>query len=206
MLDGYLPSLLRRWNDGCRNARQLWREVAKQGYPHSRSPIERFIGDLKRQEGTSRQWHATTVGDVYTEEDRPRRPLTPVQAARVFLLRPEDRSHWEQNYLTRFLQQDPSLAQTYHHVAAFCQMLRQRQGHQFTAWLDAVAEQGEREVQAFARSLSRDAPAVQAGLTRPGSNGMTEGFIHRLKLLKRQAYGRAGVALLKHRIMTRSGV
>src|SRR5437660_2413250 len=50
-------------------------------------------------------------------------------------------------------------------------------------------------------TLHKEESAVQAGLTLAWSNGPTEGFLHRLTLLKRQAYGRAGVALLKQRML-----
>lgn len=53
----------------------------------------------------------------------------------------------------------------------------------------------------FARGLKDDLRAIIAGLTLEWSNGVTEGQIHRLKLLKRQSYGRAGVALLRQRIL-----
>ena len=76
-------------------------------------------------------------------------------------------------------------------------MLRQRQRYWLRGWLEEVEQHGEPELQAFARNLHKEESAVQAGLTRAESNGSTEGFIHHLKLLKRQVYGRAGVALLK---------
>lgn len=53
---------------------------------------------------------------------------------------------------------------------------------------------------AFARGLRKDQAAVSAALSQPWSNGQTEGQINRLKLLKRQMYGRAGIAILKARI------
>src|SRR5947199_1797749 len=80
-------------------------------------------------------------------------------------------------------------------------MLRERQGDRLRGGLEEVEQHGEPEMQAFARNLHKEESAVQAGLTLAWSNGPTEGFIHRLKLLKRQAYGRAGVALLKQRML-----
>ena len=50
-------------------------------------------------------------------------------------------------------------------------------------------------------SLQEDRVAVTGGLTLPWSNGPVEGHVNRLKLLKRQGYGRAGVALLRQRVM-----
>jgi transposase len=52
--------------------------------------------------------------------------------------------------------------------------------------------------------LLKDAAAVRAGLSLIWSNGPTEGFVPRLKLLKRQDYGRAGVDFLRHRILAPS--
>jgi transposase len=101
----------------------------------------------------------------------------------------------------RLIQADESLARTAGQVEAFCHMLRQRQGYRLRGWLEEVEQHGEPELQAFARNLHKEESAVQAGLTLAWSNGPTEGFIHRLKLLKRQAYGRAGVALLKQRML-----
>ena len=48
---------------------------------------------------------------------------------------------------------------------------------------------------------SRNGAAVRAALTTPWSNGQTEGQVTRLKLLKRQMYGRAGFDLLRRRTL-----
>lgn len=57
------------------------------------------------------------------------------------------------------------------------------------------------ELARFAQGLQEDLQAIKAGLTLDWSNGVTEGQIHRLKLLKRLGYGRAGVVLLRQRVM-----
>jgi transposase len=90
---------------------------------------------------------------------------------------------------------------TYDQVQAFCRMVRQRQGSAFDAWSTAVLHTGVKELRAFVKGLLKDEAAVRAGLSLIWSNGPTEGFIHRLKLLKRHAYGRAGVDFLRHRIL-----
>src|SRR5262249_14486348 len=61
-----------------------------------------------------------------------------------------------------------------------------------------------RELRAFVKGLLKNAPAVRAGLSFIWSNGPTEGFVHCLKLLKRQAYGRARVDFLRHRVLATS--
>jgi transposase len=53
----------------------------------------------------------------------------------------------------------------------------------------------------FVRGLRKDLAAVAAGLSMPYSNGPAEGINYKIKLLKRQMYGRAGFALLRQRIL-----
>jgi transposase len=67
-----------------------------------------------------------------------------------------------------------------------------------------VQQSGVKELRAFIQGLLKDTAAVRAGLSLSWSNGPTEGFAHRLKLLKRQAYGGAGVDFLRHRILPSS--
>ena len=69
------------------------------------------------------------------------------------------------------------------------------------AWLADARTSGLRAVETFAAGLEQDGPAVRAALTTPWSSGQAEGQITRLKLLKRQMYGRAGFDLLRHRTL-----
>jgi len=58
-----------------------------------------------------------------------------------------------------------------------------------------------KELRDFAAGLRRDGSAVRAAVEQPWSNGQTEGQVKRLKLLKRQMYGRASFALLRQRVL-----
>jgi hypothetical protein len=64
-----------------------------------------------------------------------------------------------------------------------------------------AAASGIEALARFAQGLREDLTAITAGLTLPWSNGPVEGHVNRLKLLKRQGYGRAGCALLRHRVL-----
>ncbi len=76
-------------------------------------------------------------------------------------------------------------------------MLRERDPNALTAWL-AAAEQSE--LRSLAAGLRRDAAAVLAAICFRWSNGPVEGHVNRLKLFKRQSYGRAGFAFLRQRV------
>ncbi|WP_040445485.1 ISL3 family transposase [Ktedonobacter racemifer] len=80
-------------------------------------------------------------------------------------------------------------------------MVRTRQGEQLDTWLAKVASSSLPEFQKFASGIERDKAAVIAGLTLPYSNGLVEGQVNRLKLIKRMMYGRASFPLLRQRVL-----
>jgi transposase len=82
-------------------------------------------------------------------------------------------------------------------IQAFLAMVRERRGHDLEAWNAEATDSGIAELARFARGLQDDLSAITSGLTLEWSNGATEGQVHRLKLVKRQGYGRAGFALLR---------
>ena len=71
-------------------------------------------------------------------------------------------------------------------------------------WVEAAEASGLRELKAFAIGLKRDWEAVVAGMTLEWSAGPTEGHVNRVKALKRQMFGRAGVDLLRKRVLLAS--
>lgn len=89
------------------------------------------------------------------------------------------------------------MQQLYRLVQDFASMIRQRNAQPFDDWLQACETSNIRACQLFAQSLIQDYGAV---LSTDWSNGQTEGQVHRLKLLKRQMYGRANLDLLRIRV------
>ena len=79
--------------------------------------------------------------------------------------------------------------------------LRTRTGEQLDAWLEQVRASQIRELQGFVVSIERDKAAVVAGLTLPQNNGLVEGKVNKLKLIKRMMYGRAAFPLLRQRVL-----
>ena len=93
------------------------------------------------------------------------------------------------------------LDQAYRLVQDFFSMLHKREGHRLERWLAHVAKSDLPELQQFARGVQRDKAAVQAGLTWEINNGQVEGQVTKIKLIKRQMYGKAGFALLRQRVL-----
>ncbi len=79
--------------------------------------------------------------------------------------------------------------------------IRQRKPQHLNHWIDAVALADIPALKTFANGLLKDFDAVSAACTSPWSNGQVEGQVNRLKLIKRQMYGRANFDLLRLRVL-----
>ena len=76
-----------------------------------------------------------------------------------------------------------------------------REGVKLDDWLEKVRASQIRELQSFVAGVERDKAAVVAGLTLPQNNGLVEGKVNKLKLIKRMRYGRAAFPLLRQRVL-----
>ncbi len=203
VLEPFKAYVVHRWNEGCRNARQIWRELQGQGYQHSSRPVAWFLAELRKETGSGRGWGSVAPQADYDAESERKRPLSARQAAHLVLMRAEKRRCWEQAYYRRLCEKEEEVARTVALASDFTEMLRQRQGARLDDWLERVERTGVAELRSFGASLRKDYRAVKAGLTSCYSNGQTEAQIHRLKLVKRMMYGRAGFDLLRKRVLFR---
>ncbi|MFH9727483.1 transposase [Streptomyces sp. NPDC017254] len=128
-------------------------------------------------------------------------PPAPRQVARWILRRPETLTEVEQLRLKAVLANCPELDALTGHVRSFAQMLAERQGQRLPEWLDAVRQDDLPSLHTLAAGIDRDREAVIAGLTLPWNSGVVEGHVNRIKMLKRQMFGRAGFALLRKRVL-----
>ncbi|MFC9769396.1 transposase [Rhodococcus jostii] len=76
-----------------------------------------------------------------------------------------------------------------------------RRGQDLNAWIGRARREESPALRSFAAGLVRDLEAVTAGLTLPHSSGAVEGHVNRIKMLKRQMYGRANFDLLRKRVI-----
>ncbi|MEU2113936.1 transposase [Streptomyces sp. NPDC019507] len=98
----------------------------------------------------------------------------------------------------------PELDALTRHVRAFGKMLTQLQGDQLPQCIKAVRADDLPSLHTFVNGLERDLAAVTAGLTLPWSSGVVEGHVNRIKMIKRQMYGRAGFGILRKRVLLAS--
>jgi len=205
ILDPYLGHRQARYAAGCDNSAQPWREIRALGYPGPPQQMRRWLQERRRQ-------HAPTAPHEYRQPlspaDAPAPPPLPSPKQIAWLLiRPPDQVPTAETWPVHYLAQDGEAAVVIALVRRFATLLRDRDANAreatagYDRWLDDALTCGVRAVETFARGLAQDGAAVRAAFTSPWSNGQTEGQITKLKLLKRQMYGRANLDLLRRRLL-----
>ena len=187
--DGFAPYVLKRWQDGERTGIQIFREMQRRGYTGSERSVYRYLETLKQAEVR------VSVNPARIQK------YSANTAVWLFVRDPETLEEGEREDLATFCQTSPLLQRAYRFVQEFLTMVHKREGHRLDTWLAKIAESDLPELQSFASGVEKDKAAVKAGLTWPVNNGMVEGFVTKLKLIKRQMYGRAGFALLRQRVL-----
>jgi transposase len=193
----YTPRLLQHWEAGCHNATHLWRTLRAQGFPGSYAVVYRYVTALRHGQPIQ----PSGAEPVPAAQGLARPPsLTARQLSYLLLRHPEKRTPNEQEQVMQIQQHDPTIAQIAVLTATFAQMVRQRTPSALPTWIETVLTSRLPDLKRFATGLQQDG-AVRAALALPYSNGPTEGHVTRLKLLKRQMYGRAKLDLLQQRVL-----
>jgi transposase len=200
ILNPYKDLLLQHWNQDCHDARQVFQRLQQQGYRGSYATVARYAQRLRQAQGLApRQPPPEHPLPVVTEPQHG--PLTPRGTAWLVLRRPETRTPDEEQQLAQLATQQPELAEAVTLARDFADLVRTRQPERLDGWLARATTSAGAALQRFAQGLRDDYAAVKAGLMLPWSNGPVEGHINRLKMLKRQMFGRAHLDLLGHRFL-----
>jgi transposase len=195
-LDWLTPYLRERWEAGEHNGTVLWEELKEKGYTGSSQSVYRRLA--KFREHPPKRATPATPGSIARS---PFEDVTPGQVIGWILARPERLPPKAQEQLDRITELDETLAQARALTHGFLHLMRSHSSEGLESWLKDVRASRIREFLTFARSVERDKAAIVAGLTLPYSTGPVEGHINRLKLIKREAYGRAGLSYLQHRLL-----
>jgi transposase len=195
IIDPYVPYLRRRWQEGCHSGLQLWREIVAQGYPGTNRLVSLLVTYWRKRGQQEVQLRAA-------EPHEEQHQLTPRQGAWLLLGTAKPQSLQDLETVRQLMQRHEDFPQVVSLSKEFLKMVRERRGEQdLDAWLKQALHSPIGEVKNFAQALKRDLQAVRAGLSLLWSNGQTEGQVNRLKLIKRQMYGRASVEVLRQRLL-----
>jgi transposase len=127
--------------------------------------------------------------------------LPSVREVAWMLLLPEKLDDAQCFTVERLCQLFPQIERAKELAQAFIRIVRERPPTELNGWLSSAARSKLQEFISFARGLSEDYEAVKNAMRYAWSNGQLEGQVNRLKLIKRQMYGRAKFDLLRARVL-----
>ncbi len=191
-LDPYAPVLERRWAEGCRNATQLWREVAAAGYRGRPGTVRTWAAEHRaaKPEGVSGRGAAAVALSAAPPSGR--------RVGRWLMADDGKLGERERRFVARLLAEAPRLAEAVAIAKRLRAVLRKTGDEPLTAVLAAAKAT---QLASFANGLERDRDAVQAALDLPWTTSPVEGQVNRIKTVKRSMYGRAGFDLLHARVL-----
>ncbi|WP_425415091.1 ISL3 family transposase [Rhodococcus phenolicus] len=186
LLRGYETYLRDRFAAGCTDAARLTAEITERGYRGSARTVRRFLASLRTEHRT-----------------RPAPPPTPSarQVTGWLTSRPDRLTDADSRRLADILERSPALTVLREHVRGFAEIMVERRGLELASWMTDVDATGSPALRSFTVGLRRDLDAVAAGLTLEHNSGPVEGHVNRIKMLKRQMYGRANLDLLRKRVL-----
>jgi transposase len=187
ILDEHAAYLRERWNSGCTNAAQLWAELRDRGYQGGQTYVRQYLARYRR-----------TAAAPAPKPSAPK-----VRAVTSWIMTsPDQLADNDKASLDAILAASPELAAVTASVRAFAAMMNERRGRKLLEpWMTAAEATGEPALRSFVTGLRADQDAVTNGLSLRWSSGAVEGHVNRIKMLKRQMYGRAGPDLLRRRIL-----
>jgi len=186
-LDEFTPYLHQRWNEGVTDAAALHAELQQRGWAGSEQTVRRYVRPFRQA--------LTAPGPA------PAVPKTR-QITRWLLTRPDHLKAHEQAQLEAIRARCPHIDALAGHVTAFAEMMTARTGSRdLEAWLAAVEADDQAGLRSFTVGIRNDQQAVINGLTLHWNSGKVEGTVNKIKMIKRQMYGRAGFDLLRKRVI-----
>ncbi len=195
-VDPYKDHLIRRWNEGARDARALAAEITRLGYQGSDQQVRRYLRPLRHLPGSApppppplpaardiARWIMTSPANL-TPEDTAALAAVTAAIPRIALITGLARS---------FADISAGLTATRISPATRTETL--------DTWLHAAETAGIPALASFAAGIRQDYDAVRNGLSLPWNSGKVEGTVSKIKKIKRQAYGRASFPLLRKLIL-----
>jgi transposase len=202
MIESFRGYLRQRWEAGCRHGRTLLAEIRELGY---RGAFSRLANLLSPWRQLDRPANANVATEIVPPEPTtlppPARQISPQVAAALLAKFRTDLTPQQEDIVDAFKVQCPGFAVMRELVLSFRCLLRLGKLDDLHSWIERAQNSSLDAMARFVRTLKQDLSAVEAAVTEPWSNGPVEGHINRLKTLKRQMYGRAGLQLLLARLL-----
>jgi Transposase len=204
MPECYREYLWERWTAGCQSGRLLMAEIQARGYVGCYAGVAKLLAPWREPpppRGDAMPLDHAPIPSEAPIACVPVRHVSP-QIAAALLSQPRPLlSARQAETVDALKEQCPGFTTMRRLVLSFRTLLRVGTVATLHDWLTRATATNLHALHRFVRTLRKDLPAVEGAVTESWSNGPVEGHINRLKTLRRQMYGRAGVELLRARML-----
>ena len=186
LLDPYKDQLITGWAGGEHSILRLHEQITAAGYTGSYRRVQLFLQPLRAITPTA-----------------PKPPPAPKTSkiTRLLLTPHAKLSPDQQAALADARARCPHLNRLASWITAFAGLLTSRDPALLDKWITAVTADDQPDLHSFITGLQMDIAAVTAAITLDWNSGRVEGHVGRVKMIKRQMYGRAGTPLLRKRVL-----
>lgn len=187
-LDPYQVYLKQRWDEGCHNMAELYREVCRQWFTGSPRTVHDYLSGWREQlPPLMRRKRHAAIADYPI----PIHPPSPRKATWLLLKKEKERTEFEQQFLSQLKEICPVVKTVEDLADEFIRLVKNRMANELDEWLVKVYKSQVAEMKSFANGIKKDKAPVVAALEHEWSNGQVEGQVNRLKTIKRQMYDSA---------------
>ena len=210
MAESFRDYLRQRWDAGVRHGHTLFAEMQELGYVGGFSNLAQLLSAWRQpvEEATTVPPEAVPPEPVTAEAPQlnetaqpAARQISPQVAAALLSKLRAELTQKQAEIVDTLKRQCPGFARMRELALGFSTILSVGKLATLHSWMERAQKTGIHAMDRFVRTLKQDLSAVEAAVTEPWSNGPVEGQINRLKTVKRQMYGRAGVELLRARLL-----
>jgi transposase len=193
-LDAFRSWIDGRIGEGNTNAAALHRELTARECAASYHAVRRYVTKRLAAAGKSR-------ARINAARPPAPPPPSPKRLSFDWVHRREAREAEQTARLEAIRGRSAELAGALDLADEFAALIRKQSSGTLSDWLARAEVSMCPELRRFAEGIRRDEAAVRAAVTESWSNGQVEGQVNRLKAIKRQMFGRAGLALLRARVL-----
>jgi transposase len=173
----------------CCTYKEIEHEIRRKGYKGSLSAIKMFITRERRQ--------AQTLGQKDSKSGFVERQLLI-----KLLYKPiEQVNNISKEQVDAVIEKYPDVGRIFEIVRSFKELLFSKKAEQLDKWLERAEALGMEEITSFVNGTKRDIEAVKNAIKYGYNNGLAEGSVNKLKVIKRIMYGRNNFNLLRNKLL-----
>ena len=180
----------------------IHREITLMGFSGSLSPFYehyKYLSDGHRGY-RSKDWEPSTQNIKLQDNRSVLLPIKSIMSIIDIALKRKDMNVAQQKTFD-LLVSLPWFKEMFGATERFCQVIKGKETTELIRWMRCYWKTSIASLKTFILGIMRDFQAVKNTIKLDITNGITEGYVNKLKTIKRSMYGKAGIELLKNKIV-----